>query len=70
MHANISINNPSFTLGSILALMLVGPNNCLKQLIYIKHNRIKKPQLAGGKPAGYLQARPRIDLGTTENKSS
>ena len=34
--------------------MLVGPSKCLKQIIQIKS------QLAEGKPAGYLQAWPRI----------
>ena len=34
----------------LIALTLVGPSKCLKQIIQIKS------QLAGGKPAGYLQA--------------
>ena len=40
--------------------MLVGPSKCLKQIIQIELNRAKKSQLAWGKPAGYLQAWPRI----------
>ena len=40
--------------------MLVGPSKCLKQIIQIELNRAKKSQLAEGKPAGYLQAWPRI----------
>ena len=34
--------------------MLVGPSKCLKQTIQLKS------QMAEGKPAGYLQAWPRI----------
>ena len=34
--------------------MLVGPSKCLKQIIQLKS------QMAEGKPAGYLQAWPRI----------
>ena len=30
--------------------MLVGPSKCLKQIIQIELNRVKKTQLAGGKP--------------------
>ena len=30
----------------------------------------KKTHLVGGKPVGYLQAWPKFELGTTENKSS
>ena len=34
--------------------MLVGPSKCLKEIIQLKS------QMAEGKPAGYLQAWPRI----------
>ena len=34
---------PLFTLGSFIALMLVGPSKFLKQTILIKHNGIKNP---------------------------
>ena len=37
-----------------MALVLVGPSKCLKQIIQLKS------QMAEGKPAGYLQTWPRI----------
>ena len=37
-----------------MALILVGPSKCLKQIIQIELNR------DGGKAVGYLQAGPRI----------
>ena len=40
--------------------MLEGPNKWLKQINQIKLNRVKNLKTAGGKPAGYLQARSRI----------
>ena len=39
-------------------------SNTSKQIIQIQHNRIKKPQLAGGKRGGGFE------LGTTKIKSS
>ena len=40
--------------------MLVRPSKYLKQIIQIELNRVKNPNWSGGKPAGYLQAWPRI----------
>ena len=34
---------PLFTLGSIIALMLVGPSKYLKQIIQLELNRVKNP---------------------------
>ena len=38
----------------------MGPSKCLKQVIQIELNRVKESQLAGGKPAGYLEVCLRI----------
>ena len=45
-----------FTLGVFIALMLMGPRKWVKQIIEIKQNGVKNPNLLGGKSAGYLQA--------------
>ena len=40
--------------------MLVGPSKCMKQIISIKHNRVKNPSWSEVEPVGYLQAWSRI----------
>ena len=43
-----------------IALMLVGPSKCLKQIIQIKLNRVKNPSWPEANPAGYSQTWWRI----------
>ena len=51
-----------------IALMLVGPSKSLKQIIWIKHNRVKNPSwLEANQLAIYRHGRG-FELGTTENK--
>ena len=51
---------PLFTLGSIYSTYVSGVEQMPETTIQIELNRAKKSQLAEGKPAGYLQAWPRI----------
>ena len=43
-----------------VALMLVGPSKCLKQIIQIELNTVKSPDWPEANQLGYLQAWPRI----------
>ena len=49
-----------FTLGSNYSTYASGASKCLKQIVQIKLTRVKNPNWPWCKPAGYLQAWPRI----------
>ena len=57
-------------LAVLIALMLVHPSKCLKQIIQMKLNRVKNPNwLEANQLAIYMRGR-RFELGTIQNKSS
>ena len=53
-----------------IALMLVGPIKRLKQIIQIKHNRVKKPNWPEANQLAIYKHGQGFELGTTVNKSS
>ena len=63
---------PLFTLGSTtaIALMLVGPSKCLKQIIQIELNRVKNPNWPEANQLAIYKHGRGFELGTTENKST
>ena len=50
--------------------MLVGPSKCLKQIIEIKHNRVKNPNWPEANQLAIYKHGRGFELGTTVNKSS
>ena len=52
------------------ALMLVGPNKCLRQIIQIKLNRVKDPIWPEANQLAIYMLGRGFELGTTEKKSS
>ena len=71
MKPNDSNNNniTLFTLGSIIALMLVGPSKCLKQIIQMKLNRVKYSNWLVASLLDICKHRRGFELGATDNKS-
>ena len=54
-----------------IALMLVGlVTKCLKQIILIKHNRVKNPNWLEANQLAFYKRGRGVELGTTMNKSS
>ena len=60
---------PLFTLGSIKALMLVGPIIWLKQIIQIKLNRVKNPNWPEANQLAIYKRGRGFGLGTTVSKN-
>ena len=63
---------PLFTLGSTtaIALMLVGPSKCLKQIIQIELNRVKNPNWPEANQLAIYKHGREFEIRTAENKSS
>ena len=57
-----------FTLGRVYSTNASGARKVLKQIILIKHNRVKNPNWPEANPI-YKRGRG-FELGTTENKTS
>ena len=53
-----------------VALVLVGPNEQLKEIIQIKHNRVKNPNWPEAKLMAIYKRGLGSELGATVNKSS
>ena len=53
-----------------IALILVGPRKCLKQIIQIKLNRVKNPKWPEANQLAFYMRGRGFELGTTVNKSS
>ena len=53
-----------------MALMLVGPSKCLKQIIQIDLNKLKNPNWPGANQLAIYKRGRGFELGTTMNKFS
>ena len=69
---NNNNNNNVLSLPSavFIALVLVRPSNCLKQIIQIKLNRVKSPNWPEANQSAIYKRGRGFELMTTENKSS
>ena len=53
-----------------MALMLVGPSKCLKQIIQIDLNKLKNPNWPGANQLAIYKRGRGFELGTTVNNSA
>ena len=56
-------------LAVFIALMLVGPTKCMKQIIQIEHNMVKNPNWPEANQLAIYKRGQGFELGTTVNKS-
>ena len=61
---------PLFTLGSVYSTNASGARKFLKQIILIKHKRVKNPNWPEANHLAIYKHVREFELGTTENKSS
>ena len=61
---------PLFTLGSVYSTNASGARKFLKQIILIKHKRVKNPNWPEENHLDIYKHVREFELGTTENKSS
>ena len=67
---NTQLKFPLFTLGSVSSTNASGARKFLKQIVLIKHNRVKNPNWPEANHLDVYKYVREFELGTTENKSN